>query len=336
MKDVENALKKTTNNATIKKTIDIKGMSCNSCVKKIEHKLSSIPGIKSAKADLIGNNVSVEFNPSKTNLKEISLAIDSLGYSMAGKNAVSSSKKADRKSTAMQAIIYGLIPHIGCIAFIIGSVLGVTLLMQYFRPLLMNRNIFYYLILLSIGFATASSLLYLKNNRLLSWDGIKRKKIYLSTIYGLTVGINLFLFFLVFPLLANVSFASAAAYSGEPQDLNTLGLSVNIPCPGHAPLISNELKSIPGVFDVKYRFPNNFDLSYDITQTTVEEILQLEVFAEYPATVTSKADSRAFGNTTLEGARISAETNAVKSQGDAGFASLPALASSNSGCGCGN
>lgn len=190
-----------------------------------------------------------------------------------------------KDSSIKQGLIYGIIPHIGCIAFIIGSILGVTVLMNVFRPIMMNRYFFHWLFLVAIGFATLSSVFYLRKNNLLSWDGVKKKKTYLATMYGSTIGINLVLFMVIFPLLANVSLAGAVEFDGNPEDLDYFKISVNIPCPGHAPLISNELKTIDGVIDSRFSFPNNFDVSYDITKTSIEEILSLEVFEEYSATV---------------------------------------------------
>lgn len=193
-------------------------------------------------------------------------------------------KKEYNGDNPLMGIIYGLIPHIGCIMFIIGAVLGATILMQFFRPFLMNRYIFHYLILLSAGFATLSSFLYLRKNKLLSWQGIKKKKSYLFIMYGSTIGINIILFFFVFPLLANISSTSATS----PEDLQSLEiikLKVDIPCSGHAPLISNELKTIEGVINSKYSFPNNFEVQYNTRQTSTREILNLKVFDEYPATL---------------------------------------------------
>ena len=189
----------------------------------------------------------------------------------------------DKKSkTILGGIAYGLIPHIGCIMFIIGSILGATVLMQFFRPLLMNRYIFHYLILISIGFATLSSFLYLRKHKYLSWQGIKKKKGYLSIMYGSTIGINLVLFILIFPFLANFTGAAIDDTTG----LSLMQIKVDIPCPGHAPLISNELQTVNGVKGSKYSFPNNFDVYYDSSQTSEQEILSLEVFEEYPAEVT--------------------------------------------------
>ena len=67
-----------------------------------------------------------------------------------------------------KGLVYGLIPHIGCVLFIIGAVLGSNILIQFFKPLLMNKNIFYYLIFISIVFASFSSYLYLRKNKMCS------------------------------------------------------------------------------------------------------------------------------------------------------------------------
>ena len=190
-----------------------------------------------------------------------------------------------RSKNLLQGLTYGLIPHIGCIAFIIVSVLGVTVLTQLFKPLLMNRYFFYILILISLGFATISSVLYLRKNQLLGLNGIKRKWKYLSTMYGSTIGINLILFLLVFPLLANVSTSPATALANNQNTISSVTLRVDIPCSGHASLISQELKSINGVIDIKFNFPNVFEVKYDSTKTSKEQILALDVFKTYGATV---------------------------------------------------
>ena len=173
-------------------------------------------------------------------------------------------KKEYKGDNPFMGILYGLIPHIGCITFIIAAVLGATVLMQFFKPLLLNRYIFYYLILISIVFATLSAVLYLRKNKLLSKAGIKKKKKYLATMYGTTVGINLILFFLVFPYTATIT---GGVTAGDALNSDLLSISVDIPCPGHAPLITNELNSINGVKGNEYSFPNNFDVYYDSSIT---------------------------------------------------------------------
>ena len=110
-------------------------------------------------------------------------------------------------------------------------------------------------------------------------------------MYGSTIGINLILFFFVFPLLANVSSAGETAYFENPENLRVAELKVNIPCPGHSFLISNELKTINGVIDVKYSFPDNFEVQYNKSQTSANDMLILDVFDEYPATLINDSQS---------------------------------------------
>ncbi len=189
-----------------------------------------------------------------------------------------------KNRNAFKGMIYGLIPHIGCIVFILAAVFGATILMQFFKPILMNRNIFYYLILISLGFATLSSFFYLKKNKKLSWKGIRDKKGYLFIMYGSTVGINILLFFFIFPLIANfwgTGFVSAL----DNENTSFLHITSKIPCPGHAPLISDELKTTDGIEAVEYSFPNKFMIYYNPSLISKEDILQLSIFGEFPAEV---------------------------------------------------
>ncbi|MFH1364783.1 MAG: cation transporter [Candidatus Aenigmatarchaeota archaeon] len=279
------------NKTSREEVIDIKGMHCNSCVKLIESRIGSMKGVDNIKVDLIKNNAHVSFNSEETSLDKINSEIETLGYSIYGDTKEIANNKKNK--TIIQGIAYGLVPHIGCIAFIVGSILGVTLLMEFFRPILMNRYFFHILMLISIGFATLSSVLYLKRNTMFSFAGAKRKWQYLSTMYGSTIGINLVLFMLIFPMLANLPTASATGVVGfsNPDDVSLLKMSVEIPCPGHAPLISSELKTINGVLGVQFSFPNVFDVKYDSTMTSKAEMLSLEVFKEYPANVLEETSS---------------------------------------------
>ncbi|MFH0832350.1 MAG: cation transporter [Candidatus Aenigmatarchaeota archaeon] len=261
------------------KTIGIKGMHCASCKQKIEEKISQLHGVDSINVDIAKEKAHIRFDSTQIDVAEIKAEIDNLGYDTGSGKA---------KSSVRQGIVYGLIPHIGCIAFIIGSVLGVTVLMEFFKPLLMNRWFFHALILLSLVFATLSSAWYLRKNGLLSLDGMKRKWKYLSAMYGSTIGINLVLFMLIFPLLANVSLSASGVYA---IGADSIRLEVDIPCPGHAPLISSELKTIDGVTGVQFSFPNIFDVSYDSAKTDRQKMLSLDVFKEYPAKVLSESPS---------------------------------------------
>ncbi len=260
---------------TIQKVIAITGMHCEACKKLIESEISILNGVESIRVNLIENNALVQFNPQEISLDEIKSEISSLGYSTDGNTT--------KKNSLMQGLLYGLVPHVGCIAFIAASIAGATAAMNIFKPLLMNPFFFHVLVLISLMFATVSSVVYLRKNKFLSLAGIKRKWKYLSIMYSSTVGVNLLFFMVIFPLLANVSMSNVAG-SLAGADSSVL-LQVDIPCPGHAPLISEELQSIEGIRDIRFSYPNIFDVSYNSSQTSIEEIISLEVFRVYKAAV---------------------------------------------------
>jgi copper chaperone CopZ len=226
-------------------------------------------------------------------------------------------------------LLYGLVPHVGCIAFIVFTVLGVTTATALFKPLLLNPYFFYILIALSLGFATVSALVYLNKHGILgfhqgsdgrvltlSLEGIRGKWKYLTTLFGTTIATNLLLFMVIFPLLANINTVPVAAASAQAVgNLNSIKLQVDIPCSGHAPLISDELKKVSGVTNVKFDFPNYFEVSYDSTKTSKQQILSLDVFNTYKASVVS--ESRSSSNdqvNNLAGTGTTTES-AVKSSG---------------------
>ncbi len=263
----------------MEKSIKVNGMTCQKCVKKINTKLKSAKGVKTVKVDLLNKQVKVNYNNKQTSIDKIKSEIEKLGYDTSNK-----------KDSTIKGITYGLIPHIGCIGFIIASIIGATTLITLFKPLMMNRYFFYILILISLGFAAISSIFYLRKHSELNWAGIKENKGYLSTMFGLTLGINLLLFFVIFPLTANITIDEtldttqlAGAGTDTQASMEQISLKVSIPCPGHAPLISNELKTLSGVKNIKYSFPDKFNVDYDSTQTTREDIFGLEVFKSYPA-----------------------------------------------------
>jgi len=236
----------------------------------------------------------------------------------------------------LAGILYGLAPHTFCIAFIVFTVLGVTAATTFLRPFLMNRYFFHILVGLSIVFATISAVIYLEKNDILSPSGIKRKKGYLLTLYGVTVGINLLLFMVIFPIAANLDSgipltAAISATFGRGEELtlsestSLVTLQVNIPCPGHAPLIIGELRTISGVEAVRFKFPNLFDVSYNSEKTSKEQMLSLEVFNTYKAIITNEQQGNAVEQTINNtGASQSLTGSCAVGCGGAG-----------GGCGCG-
>lgn len=189
----------------------------------------------------------------------------------------------DKKKGILQGIAFGMIPHAGCILFILASVLGLTVAASLFRPLLAKSYFFYGMIALSLVFASFSAFLYLRKQ-----GGLKTAKYhkgYLAILYGSTIAISALLYFVVFPLVASATLSSAAATSIDLSGTQTITLKVAIPCEGHATLISEGLKSIAGVESVEYSPVSTFKVYYDPNKTSKEKILALDLFKEYKATV---------------------------------------------------
>jgi hypothetical protein len=189
-------------------------------------------------------------------------------------------EKRDKPEGFWPGLIYGLLPHSFCIAFVIFSIVGATTATTIFRKFLILPYFLHLLIGLSFVFATLSALFYLKRNDCLSNEGIKVKWQYLLILYGTTVGINLAMFTVILPAMAN--------FKSEPRKMTLAStgltkatLKVAIPCPGHSPLITEELKKIPGVEEVFFRLPNYFEIGFDSQKTTLEKILGVEVFRTY-------------------------------------------------------
>jgi hypothetical protein len=110
------------------------------------------------------------------------------------------------------------------------------------------------------------------------------------------------LFFGVFSVLANIGAGSVSGAVIASGQFNLMRISVDIPWPGHAPLITSELATIKGVEGSKFSFPNKFDVYYNPSEVSKQEILSLEVFKTYPAKLiiepqksqTKKAQPRAY------------------------------------------
>ncbi len=62
-------------------TLDIEGMFCASCVKRVERKLERVPGVISAPVNLATEQTTVRFNPAKTTVQQLLEAVESAGYS---------------------------------------------------------------------------------------------------------------------------------------------------------------------------------------------------------------------------------------------------------------
>lgn len=214
-------------------------------------------------------------------------------------------KPCCKKSGLKEGVAFGLLPHVGCIAFLAFSLLGVTAAAAFFRPLLLNPAAFYVMIALSFGIMTVSAFFYLRRLSLLTLAGARSKWKYLSVMYSSAVAVNLAMFFVVFPAAVNVDFPVATASPAGPATMvtpasgatglaaagfqntavETVRLAVNIPCSGHAPLIKSELMALSGVKSVKFSFPNVFAVEYDPAVISKDAILSASIFRDYPAAV---------------------------------------------------
>ena len=66
----------------IKQTIKIGGLDCASCAMIIDDVLEEMDGVKSAKTNYIKEQVEVEFDESKTSIKDLADTIETAGYSV--------------------------------------------------------------------------------------------------------------------------------------------------------------------------------------------------------------------------------------------------------------
>ena len=191
-------------------------------------------------------------------------------------------------------LLYGLIPHTFCIAFILLSVIGATAAATLLRSILLVPYLFQMMIGLSLAFATLSAVMYLRRMGYLSLAGARTKWRYLGVLYGTTIAINLLLFLVVFPAVANAtprvqaqgvpaSSQATSAPTALPASTRQVILEVEIPCSGHATLISSDLYLLKGVLAVHYDQPNRFTVDYNSELVTLERILALEIFKSFAA-----------------------------------------------------
>ena len=68
----------------MKQTIfDVTGMTCSACVSNVEKAVKKLPGITRAEANLLGNSMLVEHDPTQTTVETVQAAIEGAGYSAA-------------------------------------------------------------------------------------------------------------------------------------------------------------------------------------------------------------------------------------------------------------
>ena len=60
--------------------LEIEGMTCASCVRRVTKAISRVEGVEDANVNLATETALVHFDPTRTDLAEISAAIEKAGY----------------------------------------------------------------------------------------------------------------------------------------------------------------------------------------------------------------------------------------------------------------
>lgn len=197
-------------------------------------------------------------------------------------NTCCTPQKESSKKGLLKGFLFGLIPHTFCIAFIIFSVIGATIATAFVKKILLIPYFTWILIGISIVFATISVIFYLKKQKCFCIKGVKDKWKYITTMYTVTILVNVLMFFVVMPVLANISSNQTINADAVSE---TLTIKVDIPCSGHAPLITDELKKLDGINQVNFKSLGIFEIKYDPNKLTPEKITALEIFKTYKAVV---------------------------------------------------
>jgi copper ion binding protein len=61
-------------------TIQVSGMTCEHCAKRVEKALSAVAGVREVTVDLPGGRAEVQFDPTNTNIAALQSAIVKSGY----------------------------------------------------------------------------------------------------------------------------------------------------------------------------------------------------------------------------------------------------------------
>jgi len=187
----------------------------------------------------------------------------------------------NKKTGFLSGILWGILPHSFCIAFMVFSAMGAATGALFFQKFLIIPYFFQFLIAFSFLLATISAFIYLKKMGNFSIAGAKNSWKYLTILYAVTIMVNLLMFYVIFPATANIGVAKAGSL--QLGNISYVTLAVDLPCSGHASLINSEVMKISGVTNVKFRMPNFFDIYFDSNKTSVDNILSADIFKTFKA-----------------------------------------------------
>jgi copper ion binding protein len=60
--------------------LQVKGMTCQGCVRSVELKLSKVPGVEHAQVNLGSGKATVEYDESRANVDQLIAAVEQIGY----------------------------------------------------------------------------------------------------------------------------------------------------------------------------------------------------------------------------------------------------------------
>lgn len=66
--------------ATAEQALDIEGMTCASCVRRVERKLQQVPGVQTAAVNLATERAMVRFDPAQVEVPQLVRAVEAAGY----------------------------------------------------------------------------------------------------------------------------------------------------------------------------------------------------------------------------------------------------------------
>ncbi|HLB13131.1 MAG TPA: heavy metal translocating P-type ATPase, partial [Dehalococcoidia bacterium] len=167
----------------------VTGMSCASCVDKIEKGVGALPGVSRVVVNLASGGARVEYVPGITSLPEIRKTIKELGYDVAeraeGQDALDREREARQREIRRQLINLLIAAPVGLIVMI-----G-TFQPYWFLPNVvpewMNNKIFLFLLTTPIVFGPGRQFF------INSWNGLKRGLTDMNLLYATGIGAAYFI-----------------------------------------------------------------------------------------------------------------------------------------------
>ena len=68
-------------------TLDVRGMTCNNCVRHVSQALRGLPGVSDVQVDLAAAEARVQHDPGRVSIGELVAAVEGAGYEAAARGA---------------------------------------------------------------------------------------------------------------------------------------------------------------------------------------------------------------------------------------------------------